>query len=158
MSAKDEFELAVATETDRLWGLAYSIIQDAAEAEDAVQDTMERAWRAWRSVRDARSLEAWLTRVCINRALDLKRRRGSRHRLLEWLRQAGDGYDEDRGAMDLDRLYLRLTRQQRAVLVLHYRHGYSLDECAVLMRCRPGTVRSHLARALAGLRRGFDDD
>jgi RNA polymerase sigma-70 factor (ECF subfamily) len=53
----------------------------------------------------------------------------------------------------LDQACRQLTVQQRAVITLHYHYGYSLDECASLMGCRPGTVRSHLARALATLRR-----
>lgn len=55
--------------------------------------------------------------------------------------------------MDLDRAYRRLTHQQRAVVALHYEYGYSLDECAALIGCQPGTARSHLARALASLRK-----
>src|SRR5207253_10799386 len=46
------------------------------------------------------------------------------------------------------RSFRGLTRQQRAVVALHYQYGYTLDECAGLMGCRPGTARSHLARAL----------
>jgi len=55
--------------------------------------------------------------------------------------------------LDLDRGYRRLTRQQRAVVTLHYEYGYTLDECAALIGCQPGTARSHLARALASLRK-----
>jgi len=46
-----------------------------------------------------------------------------------------------------------LSTKQRAVVVLHYHHGYSLDECASLLGCRPGTARSHLARALTTMRK-----
>jgi DNA-directed RNA polymerase specialized sigma24 family protein len=44
------------------------------------------------------------------------------------------------------------------VITLHYHFGYSLDECASLMGCRPGTARSHLGRALAMLRRKLGGD
>jgi RNA polymerase sigma factor (sigma-70 family) len=59
--------------------------------------------------------------------------------------------------LDLERAFARLSLRQRAVLALHYHYGYPLDECAGLMRCRPGTVRSHLARALARLRKELQD-
>ena len=38
-------------------------------------------------------------------------------------------------------------------MTLHYEYGYTLDECASLIGCQPGTARSHLARALASLRK-----
>lgn len=53
---------------------------------------------------------------------------------------------------ELEAAYRKLSLQQRTVVVLHYHLGYTLDECADMMRCSPGTVRSHLSRALSTLR------
>jgi hypothetical protein len=41
------FEAVARREARRLFGIAYTILRDPAEAEDAVQDVMVRAWRAW---------------------------------------------------------------------------------------------------------------
>jgi RNA polymerase sigma factor (sigma-70 family) len=156
-SFEAEFELALGSELDRLWGLAYSILEDAAEAEDVVQETMVRAWRRWRTLRDPTRREAWLTRICVHRSLDFRRSLRTRETLVlragMALAPAADGGDAR--ASDLDWLYRRLSRHQRAVLLLHYHHGHSLDDCARVMGCRPGTVRSHLARALKILREGL---
>jgi RNA polymerase sigma factor (sigma-70 family) len=59
---------------------------------------------------------------------------------------------------DLDRVFRRLSPKQRAVIALHYQHGFNLDECAALMGARPGTARSHLARALATMRKELGDE
>lgn len=154
--ALEAFEGTVRRQSGRLFGLAFSILGDAGEAEDAVQETMLKAWRAWGSVRDRERQDAWLTRICVNHCL--RRRRG----LLGRRRLAHDGWDgrateapgprPDGQDVDLDRACRGLSRRQRAVVTLHYHHGYGLDECARLMGCRPGTVRSHLARALTALR------
>jgi DNA-directed RNA polymerase specialized sigma24 family protein len=59
--------------------------------------------------------------------------------------------------LDIDRAFRRLSLRQRAAIALTYRHGYSVEECAVFMGCRPGTVRSHLARGLVTLRKELGD-
>src|SRR3984893_17349484 len=143
------FEAAVHTESGRLFAVAYSILRDAQEAEDAVQETMELAWRSWQDLRDPSKRSAWLRQICVRRAIR------SRRRLLPrlWLADAIDvqGQAPAGPHLDLHRGYRRLTRQQRAVTTLPYQYGYSLDECAALIGCQPGTARSHLARALASL-------
>jgi RNA polymerase sigma-70 factor (ECF subfamily) len=135
-----------------LLGLALAILRDKQEAEDAVQDTMELAWRSWRAVRDEDRRSAWLRQICVRRCLRV--RHGLVRRLfLTDMPQVADAQALDPVDPALDQACRQLTVQQRAVITLHYHYGYSLDECASLMGCRPGTVRSHLARALATLRR-----
>jgi RNA polymerase sigma factor (sigma-70 family) len=145
------FEAVVHAESGRLFAVAYSVLRDVKEAEDAVQDTMEQAWRSWDVLRDPSKRTAWLRQICVRRAIR------SRQRLLPrlWLADRVDIHSQAGGDsdLDLDRSYRRLTRRQRAVVTLHYEYGYSLDECAAFIGCRPGTARSHLARALARLRK-----
>jgi RNA polymerase sigma factor (sigma-70 family) len=143
------FEQAVRANSRPLYNLAVSILSDEHEAEDAVQDTMVIAWGRWRSVRDEDSRTAWLKRICLRRCLRMKRGLFGIDRLSE--RQA-DLRPSVVSDLDLDRVFRRLSPNQRAVVRLHYQDGYTLDECADLMACRPGTARSHLARALATLR------
>jgi RNA polymerase sigma factor (sigma-70 family) len=149
------FEAAVRAESRRLYSLAISILGDLQEAEDAVQDTMELAWRSWRSLRHSEKRSAWLKQICVRRCLRVKRRLFG---LLPLSDQDRDPRLTSTSDPDLDRAFRGLSRHQRAVIRLHYRDGYSLDECAALMGCRPGTARSHLARALASLRQELTHD
>ena len=150
------FEAVIRTESGRLFGVAYSILRDVQEAEDAVQETMELAWRSWATLRDPSKRAAWLRQICVRRALRLHRRILPRLWLAD--HDGAEWYVPDERDPDLDRSYRRLTPPQRAVLALHYEYGYSLDECAALIGCRPGTARSHLARALTSLRRDLDHE
>jgi RNA polymerase sigma factor (sigma-70 family) len=98
---------------------------------------------------------AWLKRICIRRCLRVRRRLLG---LLPLSEQDHDPSPSPTNDPDLDRVFRRLSRHQRAVIRLHYHDGYSLDECAALMGCRPGTVRSHLARALTFFRQELSHD
>src|ERR1700681_5036362 len=68
------FEAAVHAESGRLFAVAYSILRDAQEAEDAVQETMELAWRSWEALRDPSKRSAWLRQICVRRAIRSRRR------------------------------------------------------------------------------------
>jgi RNA polymerase sigma factor (sigma-70 family) len=155
------FESVAGADTGRLYWLALSILDDAGEAEDAVQETLLKAWRSWDSVAQMDRPEAWLTRVCVNHCIDrrrLLRSRGWPPLNLTEGAASSPGWGNDAESLDMDRAYRRLSRKQRAAITLNYRHGYSVEECAVFMGCRPGTVRTHLKRGLATLRKELTDD
>jgi RNA polymerase sigma-70 factor (ECF subfamily) len=153
--AEASFDTLLSAQRRRLYGVAFSILRDHAEAEDALQDAMLKAWRSWDSVRDESARRTWLMRICVNHCIN--RRRG--------LRRLGVGASprKDEPAIpdprfegrlvDLDRSYRKLSPKQRAAIFLHYHHGYSIDECAELMSCRAGSVRTHLARAVVSMRK-----
>ncbi|HEX4864299.1 MAG TPA: sigma-70 family RNA polymerase sigma factor [Acidimicrobiales bacterium] len=155
------FESVVTPDVRRLYSLALSILDDAGEAEDAVQETLLKAWRAWDSLSRMDRQAAWLTRVCVNHCISRRRMLRSRGLPLSGLidragPSTGEGSDAER--IDMDRAYRRLSKKQRAAISLNYRHGYSVDECAAFMGCRPGTVRTHLERGLATLRKELAND
>ncbi len=153
--AEASFDALLSAERRRLYGIAYSILRDHAEAEDALQDAMLKAWRSWGSVRDESARRTWLVRLCVNHCIN--RRRGLRLLGARTSAQRDDAAPPDprfEGRLvDLDRSYRKLSPKQRAAVFLHYHHGYSIDECAELMSCRAGSVRTHLARALTSMRK-----
>lgn len=157
-TAEVELDNLLRAQTPRLLALAYSILGDAHAAEDAVQDTLVLAWRKWHTLRDAESAAAWLSRICVRRAI--RSHQGVLRRLRhetpddDALAAAVDAREQSAPASDVDwaHCFRTLSPPQRAVVVLHYHHDHSLDTCARLMGCRPGTARAHLARALAKLR------
>lgn len=153
------FEAIAVPDARRLYSLALSILRDEGEAEDAVQETLLKAWRSWESVARMERPAAWLTRVCVNHCISRRRHLRS----LGWPPLALIDDTASANAVpasdliDIDRAYRRLSLRQRAAITLNYRHGYSVEECAVFMGCRPGTVRTHLARGLVTLRKELGD-
>ena len=155
------FSETVRPHVKRLYSIAYSILRDRSEAEDAVQETMVLAWKNWKSMRDSARAGAWLAKICVNHCLRHHKMLSARWRTMDKTaeRAFSNMAVPFQGRMlDLDRAYLCLSKQQRAVVALTYHHGYTVEEAAGLMDCRPGTARSHLARALATLRKELGDD
>ncbi len=153
------FELGVLPERGRLYRLALVITRDPSAAEDAVQETLLAAWKAWPKVRDPYRPGGWLTRICVNQCI-ARRFRLPRSVEFNDASLAGASVRQqvelNGDLVDFDRAFGLLTARQRAVFTLHVRHGYTVAECAELVGCRPGTARSHLARAVATLRKEMD--
>jgi RNA polymerase sigma-70 factor (ECF subfamily) len=156
------FDAVFEAEQRRLFSIAFSILRDPTDAQDAVQETGLLGWRRWRSRHDESKSAAWLARICVNLCLD-RRRRLIRRMFVDGaareLRETADEHLTDSGRyIDIDRAYTKLSVRQRAVITLHYQHGYTLAECADLMGCSVGSVSQHLARGLKRLRRELVDE
>ena len=74
----EAFELAISAYGDRMLGLAFSILRDRAEAEDAVQDVMVRIWRALPQFRGDSAISTWIYTVTRNRCLTMLKQRSPR--------------------------------------------------------------------------------
>jgi DNA-directed RNA polymerase specialized sigma24 family protein len=77
-SLEPTFQAVAVPGARRLYSLALSILRDEGEAEDAVQETLLKAWRSWDSVSRMERPVGWLTRVCVNHCISRRRHLRSR--------------------------------------------------------------------------------
>jgi RNA polymerase sigma-70 factor (ECF subfamily) len=68
---RDELEARLATYRRELTGYCYRMLGSSFDAEDAVQDTMVRAWRSLDKLQGPAALRSWLYRIATNVCLDL---------------------------------------------------------------------------------------
>src|SRR5207237_804954 len=72
---RDAFEMIIRTNSRALFAIAYGILQNREEAEDAVQDALVKAWKSRWRVRDPQKFPAWLAMIARHRARDVFRKR-----------------------------------------------------------------------------------
>ncbi len=153
------FEDLIAARLDRLYAAARLILHDPVLAEDAVQETMLRAWRDLPTLRDPDRFAGWLHRVLVHACLDLARRSRHARAELELDPDAAVSGDPAAAVAELDavdRAFDRLSPDHRAVIVLRHYLGHSVPEVANALGIRLGTAKSRLSRAEAALRNALD--
>jgi RNA polymerase sigma-70 factor, ECF subfamily len=74
----NDFGQLVVRHTAKLRRIAFNILHNKEEAEDAVQDGLFKAFQALESFEGRSSVSTWLTRIVINSALMFRRRKKSR--------------------------------------------------------------------------------
>lgn len=148
-----EFVAFFAATWPRLFRTTYAVAGDREHTEDALQTAFAQAWARWERVSAADDRVAYVRRMAINAALSRHRRAPSRHEssvpVLPDLAAPDDDWLEREATW---RAVGSLPPRQRAVVVLRYYEGLSEREIAEVLDCRPGTVKSQAAAALATLR------
>ena len=159
---RDAFESLILPHQETAFRLAFLITGNAAEAEDASQEGLIKAWRALPRFRESEPLRPWLLRIVANEARNRRRSAGRRARLV--LRAAGErdsggaapSPEEIVAAADEHRRLLaaldQLPETARLVLACRYLLDLSERETAAALGVRNGTVKSRTVRALELLR------
>ena len=147
------FEEYVAARWQRLVRSAVLLGADPHAAEDLVQTALSKCYVAWPRVTRAQDPDAYVHRVLINALADSRRRRWWGEAPTEVLPEGGlpDGAEERARGDALRTALLRLTLEQRQVLVLRYYADLTEAQIASALGVAVGTVKSRAARGLATL-------
>lgn len=154
IDAEQAFEGFVSESSSKLVGAMFLIVGDRGVAEDIVQETFARAYLNWRKLWPEGNPAGWAYRVAVNLAASWRRRLFRERRMLSRLGPTTTTPGpEELIDPDLQRLIVSLPLRQRQAVALHYGLGLSLEEVAVAMGCKVGTVKSSLHSARERLRK-----
>lgn len=145
--------------------LASSMLRDATEAQDVVEEALLRAHDAGPGFRGERGVRTWILRITANLCRDRLRRRKFTVASLDGPTPVDDpvlrfdpveGWDERldqrRMAEQLDQAIQKLPADQREAVVMRHRLEMTYEDMCGALNVPLGTVKSRLARALATLR------
>ena len=166
------FDLLVERYQERAYRIAWSIVRDREDAKDCAQEAFLRLHESAGTFAGQSKFSTWFYRILVNCCLDNRRRGRGWRRLLVWRDAADDERDEDpierhpapmedpgahvdeeRQLSELWDAVDGLSPRQRAVVLLQCREGLATKEIAEVLDMSEATVRVHLHRAFASLRR-----
>jgi RNA polymerase sigma-70 factor (ECF subfamily) len=144
----------------KLYRIAYRIVQDAANAEDIVQETFIKLWNKRGDMQNIENTEAFSIIILRNTCLDFLRKTKNDHHT---------NYDTDIPETDslvkqievqdeaerVKKLINRLPEQQRQVMIMKHWDGYSDEEIEQITGISPGNIRVILSRARKTIREQF---
>ncbi|MEU3772439.1 ECF RNA polymerase sigma factor SigK [Streptomyces sp. NPDC032472] len=139
-------------------GLVTSVVRDAAQAEEVVQEVLVEVWRtAGRFRPDRGSAMSWVLTVAHRRAVDRVRsvraqgERERRNAVREWLRPFDEVAEEVEQHLEHEQVWRclgALSKAQRESVVLAYYGGLSYREVAAALEEPVGTVKARLRQGL----------
>ncbi|MEU7551133.1 sigma-70 family RNA polymerase sigma factor [Streptomyces sp. NPDC044571] len=155
----DAFAVLVRRHSGRLTALAYHLLGNRPDAEDAVQDAFLSAWRQLPEFRHGAGFGTWMYRIVTNRCLNALRRRPPALPLDTVpeppATDAGSTpprmAESDAAAAALTQALGGLTPELRTCWVLRELHGLHYDEIAQVTGTSEQTVRGRLFRARRAL-------
>lgn len=149
----------------KIYGLAYRMLGNSEDAQDATQETFLEAYKSIKSFRFQSQFGTWLYKVGLNTCNQIIRKAKSRNRMM-------DAYTEEKSIRGMtetreipERLAIkaeqselvqaaidRLPPKQKEVVTLFYMQHLKYKEIAEILDCSIGTVASRLNKAMQNLK------
>lgn len=126
-----------------LYIIAYAVLQNEADAQDAVCSAILKAYEHLDQLKDTRKFKAWMITITKNEALMQKRTRMELPGDEQVERMLGSACDQYHELWDVVQ---SLKEEFRLVIVLFYYEDLSLKEIAKVLELPVGTVKSRLGR------------
>ena len=163
------FEQLLRNNQDRVFSLAFRMVNNREDAADLAQEAFLKAWQGLRTFQGESAFSTWVYRLTTNVCIDVLRKQKRRQDIepvvslddleVSWAQPADHSQDPQRRLEreEMSRAVARgleqLPDHQRQVLVMRELSGLSYQEIAEKLDLDLGTVKSRIARARLALRK-----
>lgn len=141
---KEAFIRQVEEARGALYRVACAYLRQEADRNDAVQETLLKAWKNLPRLREEAFFRTWLIRILIRECVNVQR---GQHRTRPVENVPEKPMEDAEKNASLRDAILALPDKLRIVIVLHYMEGYPVEDMARILCVPKGTVCSRLSRA-----------
>jgi RNA polymerase sigma-70 factor (ECF subfamily) len=155
---REAFQQLVAPYVDPAYRLAFTMLRQRQDAEDAIQESVLKAWTRLGQLRDGTSVKAWFFQIVVNECRMSRRGKWrSVIKLPQLPTQAARSEEKMIESTDLRRALTQLTDSERLVLFLSYDLDLDLEQVGSILGLSAAGARSRLYRAVRRLRPALGD-
>lgn len=152
------FELLVGPLIEPGLRLAYSMLGDRGEAEDATQEAAIRAWRKIHQLRTGAPVRAWFLAIVANQCRNVRRTHWFNLIRIGTENRASRVVEPDVERLDIERGLARLHERDRQALFLHFYLDLPIEEVAAVMKLSAAAAKARVYRACHRLRPGLVEE
>ena len=157
--SRQEFEHLFKDNYPHMYRMAFSMVENADDAKDAVHQVFTQMWRSKPQVA-RESVRGYLLAATRNQCLHQLRTRQLQRQMEEELRQDMALSESEERQELLQQLQQviedNLTEQDRRVLSLHYEEDMTYSETAKVLGISASAVNKHITRSLAKIRKNLN--
>lgn len=138
----------------QLYAIAFTILKNEADTEDAVCNAIQKGYEKLYQLKSPYKFKSWITTITRNEALQIKRKRvdlPGNEKLEAMLEATFDHHSE------LWDIVQELPEEFRIVIVLYYYNELSIREISKILEIPVGTVKSRMNRGRKILKDALDD-
>ena len=153
--SKQDFERLFKDSYPHMYRMAFSMVENADDAKDAVHQVFAQVWKAKPQIAND-SIRGYLLAAIRNQCLHIQRSRQLQRQLEEELQRdtAASEHEEREDLLQQLQQVIddNLTEQDRRVLSLHYDDEMTYEETATVLGISTSAVNKHITRSLAKIR------
>ena len=139
-------------EKEKLYRMAFTYVRNEEDAIEIFQQTVLQAIESVHQVKEADYFSTWLTRICINKALALLKKKLIVMDEIEEKRAETDSMDIAQ-QMDVANALGLLPEKYKTVLMLRFYQDFTVKQIAGIVDCPEGTIKTMIHRGLALLKK-----
>lgn len=148
---KKEFEKLFNDYKRDIYRIAYTYVNNQADALDIVQETAYQAYVSKDKIKDKDKFKSWILKIAVNKSKDLLRK--NKPILLEDLSTLDNMQTEDKGNLSLFIEDLKtLSLEEKNIIVLKIYFDYTFEMISDELQISLSTVKSRYYRALEKLK------
>ena len=142
---QEEYIQEVTVHKAMMYRIAFTILQNDSDVQDALQEAALKAWQKQKTLRNENLFASWMTRIVINESYQIRRKQ-KRMIYLDELPETPVSSD----GVSLKMLMETLPNKLRLPFVMHYAEGMDAQEIAYALKITPSAVnsRSHPAKTM----------
>ena len=157
--SRQEFEHLFKDNYPHMYRMAFSMVENADDAKDAVHQVFTQIWRGKPQVA-RESVRGYLLAATRNQCLHQLRSQQLQRQMEDELRQDMALSESEERQELLQQLQQviedNLTEQDRRVLSLHYEEGMTYSETAKVLGISASAVNKHITRSLSKIRKNLN--
>lgn len=144
---KEQLGMLILGSERQLYSTAKTMLVNDYDCEDAIQETIAKAFSKIDTLKNDKYAKTWLIRILINECYTIVRK-SSKHVSLEGVNEMAEiGAECSTDYSDLYKAVRLLKEELRLPVILYYIEDFSIREIAQILEITEGAVQKRLARA-----------